>query len=1714
MRLIRSTRALLRPVLLVATALVALCLDPATPRAADPVVTVASLNPDSGVWMTPCCEIGPCLQVIQATPFTISCPAGTPVRLVAPAMVGETPFTEWRRPELPPTPSTTLIFVPDTNVTVTVVYGNPVEAHADFVVTGIALTPASPVSGTPFGAQVTVKNLGPGAQPLTAWLDLWTDRSSAPACNVTGNAYRAFGNLAAGASTVMTFTGLTAGPAGGATFRAFADSLCEVAEADETNNQATLAYTVRPRSTLSVASENPANAVIALSPADLLGLAGGTAPYSRSYDPGATVTLIAPEEADGRVFQKWRQDGLDFAATPAATVTMDTNHTLTAVYVVPPRPDFVVTGITLPEVPTAGFAFRASVTVRNQGTLAGDGGTLAIWTHKIFNNNCTWTDATRWQSVGALLPGESRTFDFTGLGPLAASGSTRYFRAYVDSMCATTELSDTNNQSYLGYVVADRETKWVIVDTLDGRHVDIAHTMDVTGEVGGSTRFTRTYPKGATVRITAPATTPDGGVFQKWSGLQPWVPTTTVIDVAMDTDKWIKAVYVGPGVPDFAVTGLILDPPNPPAGGTFSATVTLTNVGTGRGVPGSLDLFPDRDTPANCFAGTIYGPMYIYDLGPGESRTWTISDIPAGARGAKHLLAFADTMCETDEPDEENNQIFVPYEVVNVAPVLGGIGDRIVVEGDLLGFTVAATDANGETPVFDATGLPDGASFDPATRTFTWRPGYDQAGTYPGVRFIASDAEASDDETITITVVDRPGFPDSTTPRSTILDPASGAKFMAPTYRIAGSAADTGSGLERVEISFNSGGWITAAGTTSWDYDWAVPADGVFTIRSRATDKAGNVEDPGDGVTVTAYRRAPSAFTVSGRKLLLDSDPFTIKGVVFSPVPVGVDPEATAPFGDYFTPDYAAIQDRDLSLLRQMGANAVLISSWGNGADHRAFLDKAYNGGLNPIYVIAGFQIAPGLDIDPASPANVRDPIKAAFLDMVEAHRNHPALLFWSIGGDLNTPGMYGGDLDNLFSLVDELAVVAHTAEGGSAHPVAAGLADVNLSSTISAYDDAVPNLDLWGVTVYRGESFGPLFSEYAAASGKPLAILGYGIDAFDGTQGDEYENLGAPLQGDYAVALWQEIQAGNDGCVGGTITEYSDQWWRGKHADGAGCPDADPAVQSACGQFDATEPDGFLNEEWQGLVRIAAAGAGPDVVEPREAYYALQYLWVPPGLNPSITESPQVLPSFGSVNIGLTSAEQTVTFGNTGATNLVMGTIAIAGTNPADFAVRSDGCSGRTLVPADSCAVGVVFTPSALNARKATLSVPSSDQTRGTVIMPLEGNGIDTLPPTGTVAINGGDVATRAGAVRLTLAAVDLGVGPIRMCISNTGACSAWMTVTSPKSWTLPAGNGAKTVNVWFRDQWGNTSAAPHNDTIVVDTIKPSNGKVAVARGIAQLGVSWTGFGDGAAGSGIVGFKAVFRKGSAPLSCAAGMPVPDYGGKLPALVHTGLTNGVTYGYRICAIDAAGNMSTGATATGRPVPELDPPTGSVTINGGDAATRSTAATLTLAAVDAGGGSVRMCISNTATCNSWTEFAATKRWTLRVGSGTKTVNVWFRDKRGNTSATPVSDTIQMDTTKPTNGTVTVAPGDAQLAMSWDGFDDGTGSGVTSYRAVFQVGSAPLSCTSGKPVPGYEGAAETLVHTGLVNGKAYGYRVCARDAAGNLSLGATGTGIPVP
>jgi hypothetical protein len=85
---------------------------------------------------------------------------------------------------------------------------------------------------------------------------------------------------------------------------------------------------------------------------------------------------------------------------------------------------------------------------------------------------------------------------------------------------------------------------------------------------------------------------------------------------------------------------------------------------------------------------------------------------------------------------------------------LDHIGNKSVNEYSNLTFTISATDPEDDSLTYTASDLPDGATFDPGTRAFSWTPTISQSGTY-NVTFTVRDIyDNSDSEIIAITVND------------------------------------------------------------------------------------------------------------------------------------------------------------------------------------------------------------------------------------------------------------------------------------------------------------------------------------------------------------------------------------------------------------------------------------------------------------------------------------------------------------------------------------------------------------------------------------------------------------------------------------------------------------------------------------------------------------------------------------------------------------------------------------------------------------------------------------------------------------------------------------------------------------------------------------------------------------------------------------------------
>jgi len=133
-----------------------------------------------------------------------------------------------------------------------------------------------------------------------------------------------------------------------------------------------------------------------------------------------------------------------------------------------------------------------------------------------------------------------------------------------------------------------------------------------------------------------------------------------------------------------------------------------------------------------------------------------------------------------------------------------------------------------------------------------------------------------------------------------------------------------------------------------------------------------------------------------------------------------------------------------------------------------------------------------------------------------------------------------------------------------------------------------------------------------------------------------------------------------------------------------------------------------------------------------------------------TVTLSPNKL-SFGNQPIGSTSAAQSAILQNTGQATLIITSIAIAGTNPADFAQTND--CGTTVAVGASCTFSVTFTPTASGNRSATINI-TDNAGRSPQHVNLTGTGIGpmaTLNPT-SLSFGNQNVGTTSGGKNIQL--------------------------------------------------------------------------------------------------------------------------------------------------------------------------------------------------------------------------------------------------------------------------------------------------------------------------------------------------------------------------
>ncbi|MFA5104311.1 MAG: putative Ig domain-containing protein, partial [Candidatus Margulisiibacteriota bacterium] len=182
------------------------------------------------------------------------------------------------------------------------------------------------------------------------------------------------------------------------------------------------------------------------------------------------------------------------------------------------------------------------------------------------------------------------------------------------------------------------------------------------------------------------------------------------------------------------------------------------------------------------------------------------------------------------------------------------------------------------------------------------------------------------------------------------------------------------------------------------------------------------------------------------------------------------------------------------------------------------------------------------------------------------------------------------------------------------------------------------------------------------------------------------------------------------------------------------------------------------------------------------------------------------------------------------------------------------------------------------------------------------------------------------------------------------------------------------------------------------------------------------------------------------------------------------------------------------------------PTGTININNGAVFTSSESVALALTATDDRYWVDNMRFSNDGVTWSTTEdYSTSKNWTLNAGDGEKKVYVQYKDKAGNWSTEEISDTIILDMTPPSFGTVHPTSGSAlnkvdvtftlseilsACSIIFTATTSNNGETASSTHECILVGQE-LSNLSEQTAPIYN----------LVNGNSYDMKVLGTDRSGN-------------
>ena len=285
--------------------------------------------------------------------------------------------------------------------------------------------------------------------------------------------------------------------------------------------------------------------------------------------------------------------------------------------------------------------------------------------------------------------------------------------------------------------------------------------------------------------------------------------------------------------------------------------------------------------------------------------------------------------------------------------------------------------------------------------------------------------------------------------------------------------------------------------------------------------------------------------TTLNRQLLVNNIPYFIKGVCYHPVPKGSTKRS---FNNI---------DQDLNLMREAGINTIRVYE---PIDQIEILNKIEQAGIKVI-ISFGFNQGGYYDI-----------YSGTFIDYINKFKNHNAILFWELGNEYNYhPEWFGGDLKNWYDELNKSALIIK--KNDKNHPVATA----NTAPESKALSSN-PNIDIWGLNVYRWDDPSTIFKQWELLSDKPVYLSESGADSYMTIEKDGYVKaeikVGANSKIIDAVFENSEIVSGL------FIFSFLDGLWK------AGNPDKQDVGGWAPNSM-GVPYDGAPNEEFWGILDI-----------------------------------------------------------------------------------------------------------------------------------------------------------------------------------------------------------------------------------------------------------------------------------------------------------------------------------------------------------------------------------------------------------------------------------------------------------------------------------------------------------------------------------------------